>query len=535
MQTVSSGWGNKTAQGLRRVGYGVLVAWMRTTATGVRFFTINQSRIGGPDMIKGGGSFVTFFDKFRFNDVSPFTTSISVKKNLGQYPYGVIMGEADVELDNTSKKFLPNYDTTIASGVGLPNRPIKISVGIEDEYVKLFTGYTTQPQVSLNDRNVQLHAFDAFNYINGYRSTISGAFVNAPFHNIVASGMQEMGFTSSQYMIDKSLQGNIGYLATNDKKWGDVFRDGVEAEQAIMQVDENGIIQFWNRQHFLTASGVLRFQLSYSKLSDIKWQNTAIINDVIVRAKPRAVQDAQKVWENDVSIEIPGAGVSFDYFIDFTDEYGDLPVPAVNIPKDISLATGTNSRYRVNEFADGTGRDLTSYLTVLGAYSFGNRYRVTFRNNFTSPIFLTQLAIYGTPARVTGVIDERTQDAASIEAFGRNPSNNGEPIIIENDLIQDKYTARSLGYTLVREYKSAGKRYICPVAVQSDPALQIGDAGLLAINDTGELKSVYITGLTNVIKRDGLYEQTLEVEERTIRRYFTINQSKIGGTDAIAP
>lgn len=535
MQTVSSGWGNKTAQGSRRIGYGVLVAWMRTTATGVRFFTINQSRIGGPDQIKGGGDFVTFFDKFRYDDVSPYVASISVQKNIGQYPYGVIMAQADVELDNTSKKFLPQYDTTIASGVGLPNRPIKISVGIEEEYLKLFTGYTTQPQISLNNRNVQLHAFDAFNYINGYRSTISGAFTNAPFHNVVASGMAEMGFSSNQYVIDKSLQGNIGYLATNDKKWGDIFKEGVEAEQAIMFTDENGIIRFWNRQHFLTTSGTLRFQLSYSKLSDIKWQNTAIINDVIVKAKPRALQEAQKVWENESAIEIPGGNVDFDYFVSFTDDYGDMPVTQVSVPLSTTTASGVRSRYAVNEFDDGTGRNMESYLTLRSAYSFGNTYKLTFRNSFTSSVFLTQLAIYGTPAKVTGVIEERQQDSSSIEAFGRNPANNGEPITIENDLIQDKFTARSLAYTLVREYKSPGKRYICPVAVQSDPALQIGDAGVLYIQDTQELKTVYITGITNVIARNGDYQQTLEVEERTIRRYFTINQSTIGGTDAIAP
>lgn len=533
MQTVSSGWGNRTAQGNRRIGYGVLVAWMRTIASGVRFFTINQSRIGGPDLIKGGGDFVTFFDKYRFDDVSPFVTSISVQKNIGQYPYGVIMAQADVELDNTSRKFLPNYDTTIGSGI-LPNRPIKVSIGIEDEYVKLFTGFTSQPVISLNSRTAQLHAFDAFNYINGFRSTISGGFVNAPFHNVIASGMQEMGFNSSQYIIDKSLQQNIGYLATNDRNWGDIFKDGCEAEQALMFADENGIIRFWNRQHFLTASGVLRFQLSYSKLEDIEWQNTPIINDVIVKAKPRAVQARQKIWEATSNIELE-PGVDTEYFVDFSDDFGPLPTTSVVTPRYVTTASGAQSYYTTNDAEDGSGQPRNEFVSLLSAYSFGNTYKLVFRNSFTSKLFLTQLVIYATPAKVTQVIEERYQDATSIENFGRNPSNNGEPIPIENDLIQDKSTARSLAYTLVNEYKSPGKRYKCPIAIQSDPALQIGDAGLIHINDTNELKNVYITGITNVIQRNGDYQQVLEVEERTIKRYFTINQSRIGGTDSIAP
>lgn len=534
MQTVSSGWGDKISIGARHIGYGVLVAWMRTTATGVRYFTINQSRIGGPDMIKGSGDFVSFFDRYRYDDVTPFVTSISVQKNIGQYPYGIIMAQADVELDNTSKKYLPNYDTTIGSGTGLPNRPIKLSIGIEDEYMKLFTGFTSQPKATLNNRVVQMHAFDAFNFINGARATTSGAFVNAPFHNVVASGMAEMGFSSTQYVIDKSLQQNIGYLATYDRKWGDVFREGCEAEQAIMFVDEGGIIRFWNRQHFLTASGVVKFQLSYSKLEDLQWQNTSIINDVIVKAKPRAVQAQQKIWEATSNIELAGASDT-EYFIDFSDDNGPLPVTSVSIPKYITTASGSQSFYATNVNEDGSGPAFNSYVSVVNAYNFGTTYKVTFRNTFTSSLYLTQLAIYATPAKVTQVIEERIQDATSIDAFGRNPANNGEPIVIENNMIQDKSTARTLAYTLVKEYKSPGKRFICPVAIQSDPALQIGDAGLLRVEDTNELKSVYITGITNSIQRNGDYAQVLEVEERTIRKYFTINQSKIGGTDAIAP
>lgn len=534
MQTVSSGWGNKISIGARHIGYGVLMALMRTTATGVRYFTINQSRIGGQDILKGGGDFVTFFDKFRFDDVSPFVTSISVQKNIGQYPYGVIMAQADVELDNTTKKFLPGYDTTVGSGVGLPNRPIKLSIGIEDEYLKLFTGYTTQPKITLNNRMVQVHAFDAFNYINGYRATTSGAFQNAPFHNVIASGMYEMGFSASQFVVDKSLQQNIGYLATYDRKWGDIFQEGCEAEQAMMFVDENGIIRFWNRQHFLTTSGTPRFELNYSKLSDIQWQNTPIINDVIVKAKPRAVQATQKIWEATNSIELAANGDT-DYFVDFSDDNGPLPVTSFSIPRHITTASGSTSFYATNEFTDGSGLARNSNVSLISAYNFGTTLKLTFRNSFTSSLFLTQLAVYAAPAKVTQVIEERIQDSVSIDAFGRNPSNNGEPITIENDMIQDKSTARTLAYTLVKEYKGAGKRYVCPVAIQSNPALQIGDFGLLRIADTNELKSVYITGITNSIQRNGDYTQTLEVEERSIRRYFTINVSRIGGTDAIAP
>lgn len=533
MQSVSADWANKVNQGMRRIGYGVLVAWMRTAASGVNFFTINQSTIGGGDIIKSGGSYVAFFDKYQFDDVTPFVTSITVKKKMGQYPYGLFIGESDIELDNTTKKFLPGYDTTIGSGI-LPNRPVKVTIGIEDEYLKLFTGYTSQPVVSLNNRVVNMHAFDAMNFISGYTSTISGGFINAPFQNVVASGLAEMGFSSSQYILDKSLQQNIGYLPTNNRKWGDIFRDGCEAEQAMLFVGEDGIVRLWNRQHFLTGSGVALFQLSYSNISDIQVEATGIINDVEVISKPRTVGSSQRVWASTTTYEILG-GADLDVFCDFTDDYGELPVTTVQIPGPYTTYSGSASKFQANADADGLGTDRTSSVSVIDAYNFGNTYKLTFRNAFTSSVHITDLQIFGTPARVREKISERVTDATSIEIFGRNPSNNGEPLVIENNLIQDKDTAKSLAYTLVEENKWPRRRFICPLVRGSNPAIQIGDVGQILIEDTGELKTVYVTGYTHVINREGLYQQALEVEEKAIKSYFTINQSAIGGSDSIAP
>lgn len=534
MQTTSSGWSNKVTQGARRIGYGVLIGFLRTTNSGVKYWTINQSRIGGPDMIKGGGGVATFYDKFAMTDYSPYVNSISVQRKIGQYPYGVIMAEADLELDNTSKKFLPQFDTTIASGVGLPNRPIKLSVGVEDEYMKLFVGFTTMPNNTLNNRITTMHAFDAFDYLNGFVSTASGAQVSKYAHEIKQALLLEAGFTSTQFLLDKSLQPPIGFLATNGQKAGAIFQKLDEAEQGLSFVDENGMIRGWNRQHFLTQSGNISFQLSYSNISDLQWQNTPIINDVIVKSKPRAVQARQKIWEATETIALE-PGQDTDYFIDFSDDDGELPVTTVDIPKYITTASGSQSFYTTNVNEDGSGLAFNANVTVVGAYSFGNTYRVTFRNSHIGRIYLPQLVIYATPAKVTYPIEERYQDATSIDAFGRNPMNSGEPLVIENNLIQDASQARTLAYTLVKEYRAPGKRFICPIALGSDPARQIGDSGLIKINDTGELKSVYITGITNVIDRSGVYTQTIEVEERTFKRYWTINQSKIGGTDGIAP
>lgn len=531
MQTTSSGWAANIAKPHRRLGQGLLMDWIRTTNSGVKFFQIGQSKIGGPDIIKGGGAAITFFDKYSYKDYSPYVMSWTVKKTLGQYPYGTIMAQADVELDNSNRIFLPNYDATIGSGI-LPNRPLKLSIGVEGEFMKQFVGFTGAPDISLKDRKLTLHAYDVFNYLNSLQVTYSGVMQNKYFHEVVSQILTDNGFGSNQFVLDKSLQSPISFIAPNGLKAGDIFAQGVEAEQGLMFSDENGIIRFWNRQHFLTTSGIQTFALSYSSLQDLQYQNTPIINHVVVQANPRTAQANQKVWELSGTIEVP-AGSSFTYTVDFSDDDGPLPVASVDVPG--YFTTALTSWYATNLSSDGSGAAGNANVYVSGAFSKGSQYLITFRNTYTSSVFITAMAIYATPAKVSTHIIQEYKDQTSIDTFGENPAQNGDPIIIQNDLIQDSSTANTLAYTLVKAYKDPRKRYLCPVAVGSNPAWQIGDAGTLTIRDTGEVKSVWIVGITNVVDRSKSYNQVLEVEERNLTKYFQIGQSSIGGRDAIAP
>lgn len=534
MQTTSSGWAANVTKPHRRMQQGVLIDWTRTTTSGVKFFTIGQSKIGGPDMIKSGGAFVAFFDKYSFKDYSQYAKSWSVTQELGQYPYGVVMSQADIEMDNTTRLFLPGYNATIGSGI-LPNRPIKVSIGIEGEMMQQFVGFTGQPELTLAKRTAKLHAFDVLNYLNNLTITYSGTMQNKFFHEILSTLLTDNGFSSSQFVLDKSLQQPIRFFAPNGKKLGDIMKDGTEAEQGIMLADENGILRFWNRQHLLTTSGTLAFDLTYSSVSDIQWQNTPIINHVIVKASPRAVQDKQNIWTLGGPVQIP-AGQDVTIVADFTDDDGALPVSSVDVPL---YYTGTQptSWFTVNNRSDGTGEAVAGQIYLKAANLSGTQYTMTFHNNYTSSLWVYAMGLWGTPARIYDRITQEYFDQTSIDQYGRNPSNNGDPIIIQNDIIQDQDQALSLAYTLVKEYKDARRRYILPIANGSNPAIQFGDYGRITIGDTGEVKTVWATGRTIALGRSSDFTQRLTVEERSIRRYFTIGVSRIGGGDGhvIAP
>jgi hypothetical protein len=131
------------------------------------------------------------------------------------------------------------------------------------------------------------------------------------------------------------------------------------------------------------------------------------------------------------------------------------------------------------------------------------------------------------------VIEERYYDQTSIDTYGRNPGNNSEPMLIENDLIQDFSTAHSLAYTLVKEHKDPHRRYEAPIF--ANPAHQIDDFISVTNADTGETKNMYLTGYKISRGRNGELRQSVELEERTIKQYFQIGVSAIGGSHEIAP
>lgn len=530
-QLTSSGWAGAVLAPFRQLNYAVSMSFSLATASGVNFFTIGTSQIGGNDIIKSGGGTVAFYDTYDYTDYSKYVLSIDVKRSIGQFPYGAFMAQADIEMDNTSNLFLPGFDRTIGSGI-LPNRPVKIALGLFNEYMNQFVGFMGQPDIALMQRTATFHAFDAFNQINGFMSTASGAKVNQYAQNIIASLLGELGFGVGQYVLDQSLQAPIGYCATYGLKAGDIIQSLSEAEQALAFVDENGIFRWWNRQHFTTTSGSLAFNLNYASAADIQYENTPIINDVTVVANPRAVQSNQKIWELSSAITLL-PNQSTLYIASFSDTNGNLPVTGLDTP--LVLQNSSTSYFVANSAPDGSGTDLSGSMNISSAYSYGNQYWITFTNTSTKTIYITQMGLYGTPAKVTAQIVQQYFDQTSINTYGRNPSNNGVTLQIANDFIQSASSANSLARTLVYEYKDARKRYIVPIAINSNPALQIGDYGKLTIEDTGEVKTVWIVGREEQLDRTFAYTQTLELEERSIQTYFTIGTSLIGSSDSIAP
>lgn len=564
MQTVSSTFQANTVAANQYPTYAILISWLETINTSYSFFTIGTSKIGGPDVIKGTGSSVTFLDRYQYTDYSQYGVSVDINQALGQYPYGTIMALCTIKLENTSQIFTPGSDPTIGNYI-LPNRPVKFTAGFASdingtsrEDIPMFAGYSTTPDNDILNRDTTLTCYDGMNYLNNTPSNgagplaaaSGGVYINTYTHLIIADLLAEAGFSSSQYVVEQSLQQPIGFLAPinfqggtntggNQGSIGYIIAALCEAELGLAFFDEAGIFHFWNRQH-IPNNQTVQWKFDYSETAgggnntgivDYSIENTPVINDVIVVANPRAVQAKQEVWQLTQPFLVP-AGSTAQLSVDFTDNDGPLPVTSVDTP--IYYTAATSSNYATNLNQDGSSTlDVHGSISITGTALKGSNYLVTFQNTYSQPIYITSLNIYGTPAKVTMRINQEFSDATSIGLYGANPANNGLPIQIENDLIQDPNTANSIAYQLVTDYRVPQQRIVAEV--MSVPHLQFGDFVQVTLSDISQTKNYTVVGKSFTISKEEPFQQKLEMEVKQLVSYFTIGTSLIGGTDQIAP
>ncbi len=509
---------------------GAQVAWQETLNSTYQFFTIGTSVIGGPDFLPGTQTYPTMMDKYQYTDESAYILGYMVTRSLGQYPYGVITANASLTLDNTTMRYTPGYDPTIGQYVGLSGRPVKMTFGYTGaESIGLFAGYTSGPAQAIADRSVTQNMYDAMNYLNLYTSTTTPTQVNVTADQIIIALLQEAGLTSEQYYVEQSTQGPIGYFSPYGMLIGDILTDVCEAEQGIAFFDENGLFNFWNRNHIANITSPT-WTFDYNSIIDVQTEQTPVINSVEVTATPRAVQGTQLVWQLTSSFEVPPNG-TYSLQVDFTDSYGDMPVTSLDTPT-YQPNGATDSFFQTNSASDGSGTPVSG-ITVGSVTLNGTSATIVFNSLTSSPAYVTTLLLYGTPAIVTYQIDQTYSNSNSIFQNGNNPANNGLPLEISNDLIQTPSTALSNAYILVTDYATPNVRVIADVF--EVPQLQIGDMVTINFNDSNTSGNYTLVGITETLDAQSGFSMELELEIKHLVHYFTINVSTVGGSDIIAP
>lgn len=530
MRSVSSDFIDATMSAIKRPEPMCLISWQKNISTNNKFFTLDQSTLDGNDKLQGSGGTVTFFDKYDYVNETPYVKNYRITKKVSNKPWGVIMASAEIELNNTTKRFLPNFSADIQDNSDKPNRPIKLGIGFNGEFIKLFTGYTSRPEHQIVKRVTKIQAYDALHYLSTVKSELP-AMTDVLAHEVIEALLTEQGFPVDGYDLEPSLQTPISYIMLNGKVVTDIFEEICQSEGYLLHVDEDGVVIGWNRSHFFGSSSPV-WEFNYSNINEITWSSSSVINSAEVVAKPLKQVPYAKIWESDdePSDRLIPAGQSKDIFAQFRDELGSFPAISVDIPEYLSIAT--SSFYSTNHNKDGSGASGSSDIALSSVYNFGDTYRMTFTNSGSTDIYITKIALWGDSARVTSIKSDEQRVDSSIEKYGINPDNDGKVFTIENQLVQDSVSANSLARMLV--LNNSNPRSQLDIKNFCVPQIQLGDYVNVNISDTSETKLCSILGTDIFIGVDGNLKQTISLEERTDHTYFTLDQSALDGSDVLS-
>jgi hypothetical protein len=407
----------------------------------------------------------------------------------------------------------------------LPRRPAIISAGFNyggiDNTIPQFSGiFDKNPTVSMRDRKVSLSMADYIDFFQNRYLDQTVMFTAQRTDQVIESLFSQLGMSTAQYSLDYGINVIPFGLFEKASRFSDVMQELVQAENANLYQDEQGIFRFENRQHW-DASPYTNVQriITTSQVLDFHMPgDDHIINVVEVKSNVRKKQANQKLYELTAPEVVPANG-TVDIFVDFTDDYGALPVLSLDNP--VYITGATTSLYATNVSEDGDDITNSSAISLKYISVFTSSAKLTFQNTSSTATFLTQLELWGRPAKVDTVIDERQERQLSTTAYEERP------LVIENNYIGSESWAKSYGQMILNDF--AFPENLLYMTIRAIPEMQLGDLV------SWQSREWRVFDIKSTLNADSGFIQELSLLRRDITSYFRIGISTIGGTDQIAP
>ena len=448
---------------IREIIAGVQISFIKGYDPNADFFTVGSSAMDSGDVFQGNGSTVQEWDKFSYTDYSDYLRSISYTYSqdvLGS----MILGYADVTLDNTNDTFSPYGDSPIANLI-LPYRPLKIYSGFKQEPYQVFVGQTTRLP-DTDSAKAQFHAMDFIASFADKEITYGRTYVNVTTDQIIDDVLQnDAGLSPVQYVLDTGLN-TIKFLHVEPgKKIGDLFRDLMQAEAGRLYQTADGEIRFDNRNNKLRPTALI-FSPDHI-YSEKEPSRGNVINRVKIEADVReattayvqilpALKPGSLTEREDFSPIKIAAGETIDKFFNFSD-----PVIAYD------HAQTNDGTIVANSAQDGSGTDRIADVTfsVQGEFTTSVKYRFT--NNGTTDLYIRLVKISARVAPIVEQIRIDVSDATSIDKYGENT------LTLDNDAFTDTAYAQTLAEAIVAQNKDAPS--IREITTKGIPYAAVGD------------------------------------------------------------
>lgn len=507
---------NQYAQGnVRPNAWGLRISFDKAYDDDVTFFELDTSELDGLDILgPSEDNPIQAWDYYLYLDYTDRVVQMSWDREL-DFPYSVVSARADFEVSNTDDYFTPNGGSPIEEYI-LPKRPVRLLSGFGNMIVPQFVGLTQgMPRIGQNPKTAVFTALDFLTmiYEMNIRNTI--AMQNVRTDEVLANIFDQFGLSPAQYDL-ATARNTIPFLffERDQITAGEVIRKLMQAEMGMLWLSETGIITFRPRLEQPTTSV---YVFDDASIIDLQVSSDdQIINQVNFSSELREVQEYQTVYlkSEGGSLNVVPAGDTYVFQADLEDPCLTIEEPTIGEISGVSWFTA--------ETAEGV--EVLTDVTIDSVELKTNTYDITFRNDNAFPVDITQMVLWGQPAKVYDRVERTIEYPPSLVKY------EVKPISINNNFIQEEDQMQSLGLTILDEYSEYAS--ILDIEVKGNPALQLGD---IVEVDYRQFDGLYrIIKISNAL-RDSKFTQVLKVKTYTPREWFTLDQSVLDGTDVLAP
>lgn len=500
----------------RLLSFFTRISWLKTFDNTIGFFTLNSSLLDGKDILKGNAADIFIFDQYDYANESDNTINLEYEREYARPISGISQAQGTINLTNIGNRYTPKHDPTIGEYVRLSSRPVRLGMGFKypnAENINVFTGYSKPIEIDYAGRRATMKIVDAMEYIMNYTFDSSTMFINKRTDEIIASILGTIGFATNQYSLAVGKNTiPFAWIDVGDKA-GDIIKRLAESELGHFYFDENGLAIFETYDQW--DAYIYTDDLTDDDYFSVKNAGQEVVyNSIEVKSQVREVQTQQEVWALSAAQEIL-EGVTAEIWASFED-----PCTATNTPDKDNYAF--DSYLVANTASDGSGTDVSSYITVVYT-GFAKSGKIELTNTYAGTVYITELVIYGTPAKVVESIDIKEEDATSIGNYETCP------LTVENDFITSETWAQQIADTIIAKYKD-GLNTI-EMEVSGRPQRQLGD--LVSVTSATLPSSRFIGNIVSIVGKfaSGQFKQTLKIlgQYKVYHgsQYFILNLSKL--------
>lgn len=486
-------------------------------AQDVGYFTLDQSLLDGTSLLGSSeDNPIQLWDTYDYTDYTDRLVSVDMEHSF-EFPYSVQSAIADFVFENTDNYFTPTRGSVIDE-YNLPRRPIKIYAGFANEtVVPQFVGIT-EGMVDIDEKKAvaKYTALDFLTEIAELTLDSTIAMRNVRTNEVLAKIVEQFGVLPSQYNFENG--DNIIPFVFFDKgqNAGEAIRKLVQAEAGRFWLDEMGILRFQKR-YTVTQQPMITLP-EYSIISAKPSGANKIINHINITCDLREVQEYQTVYtkkgtgDSTSNLWVVDAGATITRQCSLEDPCYDVQLPTLGHATSVSWFTAKTSG----------GDEVTEGITTTGELST-NAYTVTFTNSNDFAVEIDEIELWGEPAKVYDVLEYDSYDDESVEKYGEQLLE-----INDNQFFQSFNQAQNFAvYTLSER---ANYNANLDLTIKGDFSLQLGDY----IEIEGDYAGAYVIDSIKWHFGVGNLETTLKVHKYNPVEYFTLDVSRLDGTDVLA-